>query len=422
MEVFGVSLVILALFGIGIVYSVRSLIVICQPSEVVIFSGPKGPSGQRVGYRALRGGRGFRFPLIEQVDRIDLTNMSVDVGVNGAYTRDGVPINVQGVANVKIDGDLGLMNAVERIMGKSRDEVMKIARETLEGNLRGVLARLTPEQVNEDKESFAAELIEEAEVDLGGLGLVLDTLKIQTVADDVEYLNSIGRKKNAELIRRARIAEAERQAEAEVQQADNLKQTRLAQVDAEIAVAKAEAQKRIRKAETARPALVAQEESEIGAQIARAEADLLVQQARIEQVKLQLDADVVAPARAYKSEREASARAMVAEIRESGRAQAEGLQELAAQWVEAGEHAREIFLMEKLRELVGIMVGTVRNVRVDQLTVVGDGSEGGGTAGQVTSLVEQLRSSADIDIPAILKRIGVGTRAASKKGGGDPTA
>ncbi len=412
MDVFGTILGILAFFAVGIAISVKKLIVICQPSEVVIFSGPRLPGRRHVGYKALRGGRGFRFPLIEVVDRMDLTNMSVDVAVTGAYTRDGVPINVQGVANVKIDGGLGLHNAVERLLGKGRDEVIRIARETLEGNLRGVLAKLTPEQVNEDKESFAAELIEEAEVDLGELGLALDTLKIQTVSDDVQYLDSIGRKKNAELIRRARMAEAERKSEATVQNAENQRRTRVSQVDAQIEISRAEAQRRIVKAQTLRPAVIAQQRAEIQAQIARAEAELEVQRARIEQVKLQLDADVMAPARAYKMEREAAARASVADIRESGRAQALGLEELAKKWIEAGDQAREIFLLEKLRTLVSIMVGTVSKVHVDQLTVVGESTTGQpNTAGQVANLMEQLRGGAGIDVPRILNGLGVGSAA-----------
>lgn len=401
---------ILFFFAIGIGISVKKLIVICQPSEVVVFSGRKRAGAKHIGYKALRGGRSFRFPLIELVDRMDLTNMSVEVGVTGAYTRDGVPINVQGVANVKIDGDLRLDNAVERLLGKSREEIMRIARETLEGNLRGVLAKLTPEQVNEDKESFAAELIEEAEVDLGELGLGLDTLKIQTVSDDVQYLDSIGRKKNAELIRKARIAEADRQSESEVQNAENLRMTRLAQLEAQIEIARAEAAKRIIKAETLRPAVVAQQQSEIQAQIARAEVDVRVQTARIEQVKLQLDADVITPAKAYKSEQEAAARAAVADIRESGRAQALGLEQLAKEWLKAGDQAKEIFLLEKLRSLVSIMVGTVDKVHVDRLTVVG-GGDTPSAAGQVASLVEQLRSGAGIDVPKLLNGIGVGTAA-----------
>jgi flotillin len=393
-----------------IVLSIKGLVVICQPSEVVIFSGPPMLPGQRVGFRSVRGGRGLRIPLLEVVDRMDLTTMSVEVSVTGAYTADGVPINVQGVANVKVDGDSpGLDNAVERLLGKSREEIAKIARETLEGNLRGVLAKLTPEQVNEDKERFAAELIEEAEVDLGRLGLLLDTLKIQTVADDVGYLNSIGRKQTAELIRKARIAEAERRAESAIQAASNLRETRLAQLSAAIDIAKAEANRRVVKARSERGAEVARHRSLIEAQIARATADLEVQKARIEQVKLQLEADVVAPANAYRAQMEVQARAAVAEIRENGLATAAGMRRLTEVWLEAGDQAREIFLLEKFRTLVGIIVGTVKNVHVDQLTFVGGGPQGAGsTAGQVASLVEQLRAGANIDVPEILKRFGIG--------------
>jgi len=406
--------VILVIAVIAVIYSVKSLVVICQPSEVVIFSGPKRKPGQRVGYQALRGGRGLRIPLIQAVDRLDLTNMAVEVGVRGGYTRDGVAINVRGVANVKVDGDAGLDNAVERLLGKSRREIERIAQQTLEGNLRGVLARLTPEEVNEDKRVFAEELIEEAEVDLQRLGLKLDTLKIQTVSDDVGYLDSIGRIQNAELIKRARIAEAERRSESAVNAAENLRHTRVSQIQAEIEISTADAEKRIVDATTNRPAVVAGERSTIESQIARAEAELAVQRARIEQVRLQLEADLVAPARAYRSQREAEARAAVATIRENGQATADGLKDLAARWLQAGESARQIFLLEKLRSLVSIMVGTVRNVHIDQITVVdSDGAGGGSTAGKVASLIEQLRSASDIDIPELLKGFGVGARAVS---------
>ena len=416
MEIIGVIAGILVLAGVAIGFTVKSLIIVSQPSEVAIFSGIARRPDQRVGFRFVRGGRGLRIPLLEKVDWMDLTTKAVDVAVTGAYTRDGVPINVQGVANIKIDGDLpGLNNAVERLLGKPPEEIERIARQTLEGNLRGVVAKLTPEQVNEDKETFAEQLVQEAVLDFSKMGLKLDVLKIQTVSDDVGYLDSIGRKRNADLIRRARIAEAERHAEAEINSAENLSKTRLRQVDAEIAIVRAEAQKRIINARTLREADIARERAVIEAQIARAEGELKVQTARIEQVRLQSEADLIEPAKAYKAEREAAARAEVAAIKESGLATARGLRELSTTWLQAGESAREIFMLEKLRTLVGIMVGTVKDVHVDKLTVVGDGDDGnGGTAGQVASLMEQLKSAADIDLPALITRIGVGKKAISE--------
>lgn len=408
MEPIGLIIAILAVAIVAIGLSIKNIIVICQPSEVVIFSGPKKQKGARVGYRAVRGGRGIRIPLLELVDRLDLTNMSVDVAVRGAYTKEGVPINVRGVANVKVDGDApGLDNAVERLLGKSREEITTLARDTLEGNLRGVLARLSPEQVNQDKESFARELMEEAEADLGRLGLLLDTLKIQTVADEVGYLDSIGRKQTALLISRSRIAEAERRSESDIQEAENRHQTRIAQIAASMEIAKAEADKRIVDAKTLRPAEVAKVRANIEAQIARAEAELEVQKARIEEVKVKLEADILAPARAYREEAESKALASVAPIRETGLATAKGLRELAKQWADAGDAAKEIFLLEKLRALIGVMVGTVSHAEIDQLTMIGGGEGKGQLAGQMTSIVEQLKASG-IDIPSLVDRLGQG--------------
>lgn len=408
---------VVALLFIGL--SIKSLLVICQPSEVVIFSGPRRRPDQTVGYRAIHGGRGIRIPLLEKVDSMDLTNMVVNVAVRGAYSRDGIPLNIEGVANIKIDGSPpGLDNAVERLLGKTKEQIVKLGRETLEGNLRGVLAKLSPEEVNEDKVKFAAELIEEAEVDLQALGLALDTLKIQTVSDDVGYLEASGRARSSELIRDARKAEAERKAESTIQEADNLSRTQIAQLKAQRGIVEAEANKRIVAARTRRAAEVARERSVIEAQIARAEGDIEVQRARIEQVKLQLDADIVAPALAYKAEKEATARAEVAHIKEDGEATAHGMRQLIEAWLAAGGQAREIFVMEKLRTLIGIMVGTVDNLKIDQLTVVGDNKgDGSGTAGQVASLIEQLKAAGNVDLPGLIKRIGIGSAAVQSSNG-----
>ena len=127
---------------------------------------------------------------------------------------------------------------------------MAIAKETLEGNLRGVLATLTPEEVNQDKIKFAQSLLTEAEDDLRRLGLELDTLKIQDVSDDVDYLDSIGRKQSAEVQKNALIAEARAKAESAVRSASNRRETELSKIEAQIATARAENARRLADAQT----------------------------------------------------------------------------------------------------------------------------------------------------------------------------
>src|SRR6185369_3773995 len=209
-----------------VVYTLKNLLLVSSPNEALILSGgTHAIQGKMVGYRSIRGGRAVRIPLLERVDRMDMSNIPMDISVKGAYSKGGIPLNIQGVAHVKVPShEPRLSNAVERFLGRTREEIAAVAKETLEGNVRGVLAQLTPEQVNQDKSAFANKLLEEAEHDMLRIGLVLDTLKIQNVTDDVNYLNSTGRIQGARVRMEASIVEAQMQAEAAEKKADNLAQ------------------------------------------------------------------------------------------------------------------------------------------------------------------------------------------------------
>src|SRR4030095_12052447 len=139
---------------------------------------------------------------------MDLRTIPVNINVVGAYSQGGIALNVHAVANVKVSSQpVALKNAIERFLGRDPEEIRRVAKETLEGHLRGVLATLTPEEVNEDRLKFANALVEEAEADFLKLGLTLHTLKILNVSDEVRYLDSIGRQQIAAVIRDAEIAE-----------------------------------------------------------------------------------------------------------------------------------------------------------------------------------------------------------------------
>ncbi|NES70016.1 MAG: flotillin family protein, partial [Okeania sp. SIO2D1] len=339
-------------------------------------------------------------------------NMIIELKVNNSYSKGGIPLTVESVANIKIAGEEPTIhNAIERLLGKTRQEIEKLAQETLEGNLRGVLASLTPEQVNEDKIAFAKSLLEEAEDDLEKLGLVLDTLQIQNIADDVGYLDSIGRKQQAELLRDSRIAEAQTQAESIIREAENQKDTSFKQIETKIAVARAEAERRIQDAVTKRQAVVAEAEADIGSEVARTQAEVAVQNERIKQVEQQLQADVVAPAEAECKRAIASAKGDAAAIVEPGKAQAEGIKKLAESWKAAGANAREVFLYQKLEELLKIMVSTVPEVDVDNVTVIN--AQAGSNATKMAAFIEEFKQTTGIDVAATVNNLsdrGVGSR------------
>jgi flotillin len=400
---------ILALAFVTVLLIIKRVLYLCQPSEVLVFSGRRREAGgnRLAGYRIIRGGRGIRVPLFETVDRMDLTNMIIEVRVQNAYSKGGIPLSVQGVANIKIPGEEPLLNnCLERFLGKSRDEIMKIARETLEGNLRGVLATLTPEQVNKDKEEFAAKLAEEAEQDLSRLGLVMDTLKIQNVSDDVGYLDAIGRQISAQIRRSAQIAEAEARAEAAEQRWRNTMNGELSKLDAEIEIARKENERRVADARTRREAMIAQQLAEVQALVAQASAEVDTQDARIDQVRLQLQADVLQPAEAACREAEENAKGDAAKIVEQGKATAKVLTDIADRYNTSGTAGRDILLMQKLVPLLAKMAGSMGELKVDRLTVLGKGGSGSDNdelAGKLVNYSEQIKAATGIDVPALVK-------------------
>jgi len=401
--------ILVAILVIALIVS--RIIYICPPNEVLIFSGSQrklGTIDRTVGYRVVQGGRGMRIPLIEVVDRMDLTNMVIDLRVQGAYSRGGIPLNVQGVANVKVSSkSIQLANAIERFLGQTREQIMATARETLEGNLRGVLSTLTPEEVNQDREKFAGELLHEADHDLARLGLELDTLKIQHVSDDKGYLDSIGRRQTAELLKKSRISEAENHALSQENAASNLESQEIAKVEAGIQTARAEGARRIAEAQTRKGALIAESKGQVQALAAKATAEVQVQRARLAQVRFQLIADKVKPAEAKKSQMIAQAKGAASKLVEEGKATATAIRALGETWTKAGDSARQIFVAQKLERLVGTMMSTVGDMQIHKLTVIDKdlASNGGNFAVKTAVASEQIKQLLGVDIAQLAQNL-----------------
>jgi flotillin len=401
MNVVIVVLAMLFAAGLFVLYAAFRNIYVCSPNEVMIFSGRKfkaDPNTGRdfIGFRVVRGGRAIRIPIIETVSRMSLTNIPIDLAVKGAFSRGGVPLNVVAVANIKFPSqEPALHNALERFLGMSQDQIVYVAKDTLEGCLRGVIAELSPEEINQQKKLFEKKLVDEAHKDMQRLGLVLDNLQIQNISDDVGYLSSVGRVRGAEVRKEARIGEVRAQAQALVQKADNKMRSEMAQIDAHTRVLQEENRRRIIEAETGREAMIAEVRGEVAAQIAEARAQVKRLDAFAEQTKFRLEADVVAPAMAKKLELEARAKAEAAGILAQGNANAHALEKLAESYVKAGPGARDAMLVQKLAPVFAQLTGTMRDIKVERLTVLG-ASDGMGPS--LITLNEQIKAATGLDL------------------------
>lgn len=392
-------LVAAGLLALVVVQILNKLVEIAGPNEVLVFSG-----GGKNGYQIVKAGRRVRVPMFEKVDRLDLTNMNIEVEVRNAFSSGGIPLTISGIANVKIAGESpALDNAIQRLLGKPRSVVKRIAKETLEGYLRGVLATLTPEEVNENTQTFERELRKQAGEGFERLGLTLDNLKVQSVSDDMGYLEAVGRVAAARLNRDNRIAEAERRSYSRQKQAEARRLGELAKINAEWNIAEAGCLRRVANAQTAQEAYVAEQQGEVAALITRARAELELQDARIEQAKHQLEAEVVRPAKADMEAKIAQARGAAAPILEQGKAQANALNSLARQWHEAGESAKDIFVLQKLQTVLPTFLDSISEIQVDQLHML-QSTDGSTLPNQAVQTLKALEAGG-LDVPGLLEKL-----------------
>lgn len=391
---------ILSVLGI-----VRANLKICQPNEVLIFSGRKRrlSDGSSVGYRVIQGGRGFRIPIVEKVDRIKLNTIPIDLTVSNAYSKGGIPLVVRAIANVKVSSnEAELNNAVERLLGKTLEEIQTIAKETLEGNLRGVVASLTPEEVNEDRLKFARELLDEADSDLSALGLQLDTLKIQSVEDDRGYLDAIGRQSTAHIIAAAEVVEAEKR-----------EQAKLAEAKADMEITRAQNDVRILRAKLAANAEAEEAKINVAARVAEARAEQELAEQEIALSEKRQRAEVIVRAEAERAAKENLAKGNAARILEDGKAEVDVLNQKLELWKVAGPDAERLFLIQMLPDIMREVIKTVDNLKIDKLTIVDSGQGGSGSgvpavmsqiAGATPAVLESLKASTGIDIAGMLSR------------------
>jgi flotillin len=392
---------------------IKTNIILCQPNELVIVAGRqrRREDGDRIGYRVIRGGRGFKLPLVESVARMPLNSIPIELELKKAMSEGMIPMVIEARATVKLAGraEAGMDEAIERFLGKGTEAVIKTSKQALEGAIRGVVATMTPEEANGRRLELAQEAATRAREDLRRLGIVLDFLQIQEVNDSHGYLEAIGRKQSAAVQRDARIAEATADAEARQVSAEQNKLGRDAEIAADLKIVESEHKLSVLRHDLHGVANAAEQRANIAGEVARTEAKLELEDRRVELSEKKQLAETVIPARAEKQARELKAQGYAARILEDGKATAQAVELMRAQW-ENGE-TRDLFLIKLLPELVDKVSHVVAdNLRIDKLTIL-DGGNGEGVPAYVKNvtnsaitILEQVKNATGIDLSKLAER------------------
>ena len=395
----------------------RWMIRICRPNEMLVVTGSKtNQGGQGVkGYRIVaNGGCTFVKPILETARRMDVTLLPVLVEVNNAYSKGGTPLNIQAIANVKVSTDPSIRNnAIERFLGRDTKEIVQVAKENLEGNLRSVLAQLTPEQVNEDRLRFAEQIADEVGEDLRRLGLQLDTLKIQSVFDDVDYLNSISRRRVAQIVRDAEIAEAEAIGQAERIEAEMEEVAEVVRTEADTVVLEKDNDVRTKVAQMEKQARSEEERTQAAELEARARAEQQLQKVRAEVERLRLRAEEVLPSKAQQKAQELRARGQAAATAEDVKASALVNDMLTQVWEDAGSAAELVFLLQQIEMVLQQATRLPGQLQLKRITAL-DGDDASSLASLVAvnhkvvrQFFDQVKDILGVDLLGTLSSTGV---------------
>jgi flotillin len=217
--VIGLAIVVFIILA-GALYASRRIKV--GPNQALIISGRtrRLASGEEVGFRVVKGGGSFVWPVLEKYDLLSLELMTIDVHIDSVYTVTGVPIRVDGVAQVKVKGDAtSIRTASERFLSMNRNQIMQISLQTLEGHLRAIVGTLTVEEIYKDRDAFASQVQEVATGDMANMGLSIDSFTLRDIQDNEGYLEALGRPRIAQVKRDAIIAQAEADRDANIKSA-----------------------------------------------------------------------------------------------------------------------------------------------------------------------------------------------------------
>ena len=271
------------------------------PNEVLIISG-RGRKGR--GYRIVRGGGTFVRPFREKVQRLSLELMQFDVRTSETYTVHGVPVQVDGVCMVKIDGsDEGIERAAEQFLSRGREDIVRTAMQAVEGHMRSAVGSLSIEDIYRERQKLVAAVRSLAEPDLERMGLLIVSLTIRNVADKQGYLEALGRPRTAQVKRDAirGEAEAEREAKAARYEADLAIEQSRRDYEIQRAGFKAEGKRAEAEADLSydlQRAVTRQQvrAEELGVEIIERQKAIDLMQAEVERRKRELEAEIVEPA------------------------------------------------------------------------------------------------------------------------------
>lgn len=328
-----IAIVAIVVFLLGTAALLFSRYKMCPSDKILIVYGKVG-AGRSA--KCIHGGATFVMPVIQSCAFMDLNPINIDVPLKGALSSQNIRVDVPSSFIVGISTQPEIMqNAASRLLGRTREDIRNLASEIIMGQMRVVIASLTIEEINADREKLIKGITGGVDVELHKVGLYLINANITDIRDASGYIAALGQEAAARAINDAMIKVAEETRRGEIGKAEALRdqtvQVAMANAaavegnnEAAMKVADSNARLKVRQAEAQRIAEVAQREQAAKAEqagyIANREAEM--ERAELERATQTANEIVKAEIQKRKQEIAAEAAAAVLVREQQGRADA----------------------------------------------------------------------------------------------------
>ncbi len=376
----GGAIAAVALFFV-IIGGLKSLIKVCPPNQVLVVTGTKTHAGGKsYGFRLQRGGWTFVIPFFQSARGLELSTIPIDVRVEGVNSANGITVGADATACVCVDhdDDALLYSAVERLMGKTREEIQEQIQQTMVGNFRGALNKTTPlqaigmmESVDEtdragegearadgdgadtdgERAQFRAELLRDSNQDLSTFGMRVVSVSLQKIWDTSNYIANLANKTLSRKRQEVEIEEARMKAQAERAESDAKRREAVAENTANEKIIAAEQELEVLRRTVEAEVEQARLEADSAIERADSEGERAVQEIAVDLRKLKNVSDVTL---------EADNRWQAAEILANGQNRS----------VQVVESTQNDLLDQKARMIAGADVGRIALFVQQQLPVL----------------------------------------------------
>jgi len=403
----------------------------CPSDKILVIYGTTSNGGSA---KCVHGGGAFVWPIVQDYAYLSLTPISIEANLTNALSRQNIRVDVpcRFTVGISTEGE-SMNNAAERLLGLSPNDIQEMARDILFGQLRLVIASMSIEELNSDRDKFQENIMTNVEIELKKIGLKLINVNVTDIKDESGYIEALGKEAAAKAINEAKVSVAEQEKIGEIGRAEAQKETRIrtseanakaiaGENEAKVAIANSDALRREKEAEAGRRAIAAEKvaqakaleeaySAEREAELARAERERASQQANVIVAQEVEKTRVVIEAEAEAEQKRVQARGEADAIFAKMEAEAKGLYEILTRQAQgydkmiqaAGGDATKAYtllLLEKLPELVRTQVEAIKGINIDKVTVWDNGGQAadgkGSTANFLSGLLKSVPPLSDL--------------------------